>query len=126
MDDVFYLSEQQLTLADVASLLRVHGVYVESETENGVVARLGPAPDDGCHWALHSFSEMDPDEAMQLRQDGVLSVFCVSHHPTALQRLLPVLRIVLEAHGGWVGNDDEGYEPRFDFTSLDRFRYPQQ
>jgi hypothetical protein len=118
MDDVFYFSELQVGLADIAILADRRGMPRVLRS-GGLVITLGEGPYDHCHWADFGIDEAEPKDAEDLRRSGIRSGLCISHHPVAMPALKPLLRDVLAAYGGWVGSDDDGFHPRFTLFNLE-------
>lgn len=120
MDDVFYFSANKVSLAEIAVLAERRGMETTLRAK-GLVIVLGGGPYERTHWAEFSIDEAEPEEAAEFRRAGVCSAFCISHHPVARSALVPLLREVLMAFGGWIGSDEAGFRPRYDLANLDSF-----
>jgi len=124
MDDVFYFTDRGVTLGEVAELSATFGYELVSVSAKGLVLRMDSTGQE-LHVAPYDLGEGEPDEENELRSLGVQSAFCISHHRAAIQGLTLFLARVLGKFGGWIGNDADGFHPRFDEATLREFRYPE-
>jgi hypothetical protein len=75
-------------------------------------------------WKPFDLREAELQEQEELQSCGIESAYCITHHRQSLPLILPILELLLKRFGGWAGNDDDGFKPRFDKNSISLFCYP--
>ncbi len=53
----------------------------------------------------------------------IKTVYCISHHSSAINWLLPELKKLIDKFGGFLGNDSEEFEPLYDENNVMLFNY---
>lgn len=121
MDDLFYFTRRDVALSEIANVARRLDCQAVNLGQRGLELVL----DDGSRtdWSVFDFDKLENADRDDLLREGIRSAFCVSHHPVAIRTLLGLLRVLLAEFGGWIGNDDDRFMPRFDLSNLDKFRY---
>lgn len=56
-----------------------------------------------------------------LIENQIKSIFCISHHSNNFPSILPHLKMMLQEYDGWIGNDEEGFQPCYDMRNIDLF-----
>lgn len=49
------------------------------------------------------------------------SIFCISYHSSDFALIRPHIKTLLKEYGGWIGNDEYGFQPCFNLENLDLF-----
>lgn len=120
MDDIFYLSTMKIDLKDIgeeAKAVKVKSILIpkfseiiEIEYQEGVIAS----------WAKMSVKEFrETEDAKFLIDNEIESVFCISHHNKDLHIFLPHIRNLLGKYGGWIGNDNSGFQPYYNLENIE-------
>jgi len=125
MKDIFYFSDNDIDLAiirnilldnyDYDLLLNVSQDALEIKINEDKIVQVVKM-DIGSGFG-------DPEDLEVIRDTGMTSCVCISHHSDEIDHVKNFLRIILGRFGGWVGNDSEGFEPRFMLADIERFEY---
>ena len=75
-------------------------------------------------WNAHRMGPSDcEDDDFRCISSVPTTIWCISHHPHERTPRIATLRNNLEDYGGFVGNDEECFEPRFTLKDIDQFTY---
>lgn len=118
MNDVFLLSRSAVDAAEVALMGEAAGCGIAqigadaSTVVSATTARV--------LWSFAPLDVMDlPQEERDfLRQRRVRVVLCVSYHGGEIDVLRRFAEVLLRRFGGWIGSDDDFFEPLFDVDTI--------
>ena len=103
MDDIFYLTEKNVTITDIAETAKesdVINVFVPL-SEN--VLQIEYEKNVYAEWScmkIEDFSETE--DKIFLERNKIKSVFCISYHMNNLNLMLPHIKILLQKYGGFL------------------------
>ena len=124
MRDIFYLTEKSLKLTEIKTILvescgydcylnaNKDGLEIRVEKEIIQIVKLDIAENFG-----------DPEDIRIIESTETICCLCISHHTSALKYVLIFMKFILSKYGGWIGNDSDGFEPRFTLNNLSNFCY---
>ena len=118
MDDSFLLSKRNASVSEMEAVLRAAGY--ERVVSSG--AGITVFRDDLTilvNITQIECDEVPEDDVRKMRSLGIVSIFCVSHHPRDSCLMRPLLKALLHAFDGCIGNDDDGFEPIFTLEDLE-------
>lgn len=124
MDDIFYLSSKNVRIKDIdetAKRVNVKRTFIPKSTDIIEVEYCDGVMANWFCMELEYFQESEDKKF--LIDNKIKSIFCISHHPSSFSLLLPHIKILLQEYGGWIGNDEEGFQPRFNIWNIDLFNY---
>ncbi len=115
MDDIFYFSDKKVNLKDIKCIAEKigYGKLFLTTDETGLQIEV----DEYEYWQFaivdidNDFN--DPKEKSVLEKANTVSGFCISHHIQSLNNLIKLLQEIGRHFGGWIGSDEDGFEPRF-------------
>ena len=124
MDDIFYMSSKNVRIKDIdeiAKRVNVKNTFIPRSTDaleveycDGVMA----------NWFCMKMEDFQELEDMKfVIQNRINSIFCISHHSGNFSLILPHIKLLLQEYGGWIGNDEEGFQPCFNVENIDLFNY---
>jgi hypothetical protein len=126
MRDIFFFSGSNIDLADVRDILSSNNNYdlLLNSSKNALEIKMG---NEIVQMAKLDISKDfgDPEDLEVIKNTGMKTCFCVSHHSSSIDLVKDYLKKLLEIYGGWVGNDSEGFEPRFILDEIDFFEYSE-
>jgi hypothetical protein len=119
--DIFYFSPKELVLRDIYDLLNRTNLYTLLLTENSDALQV--ALGDTVIWQMYQMdilSDFSEEDNRNIRATNARTCFCISFHSNTLNELKVILRALLTAFDGWVGDDTDGFEPRFELKNIDQ------
>ena len=123
MDDVFYFSQSDVDLQNLATEALEVGFAVQRITNAGLSLHRSEDPTTRVHIA--PLDSIEEEDLAVVTSSGVKSWFTVSHHRRDVDLMKSLVKRWLTKFGGWVGNDDDLFSPRFSLEDIDSFVYPE-
>ncbi|MCM1089851.1 MAG: hypothetical protein NC092_03555 [Butyrivibrio sp.] len=112
MDDIFYMSPKNIEIKDIDEIARrinVKNTFIPQSKDiltveycDGVIAQ----------WFCMSPEEFRESEDMRfLTEHKIKSIFCIAHHQYHFSFISLHLKLLLQEYGGWIGSDEDGFQP---------------
>ena len=129
MDDLFYFSKSSVELIDLAQI-------AESFAYKWEIITLSNKPDlnifYGQRWFWQwskldeddDFNTFEPSELKIISALQPVSIFSISYHSNSIVLLQSFLKAVLIKYSGWIGCDNENFEPIYSLANIDNLQYP--
>ena len=128
MNDFFYFSALDIDVEDLhvaISGIEQYSSFLSKNEKNLQIEVI--SNDKNVRWDIY---EMNIDEDFSdagslntIKESGAVSCFCVSHHSWTLNELGKLFMIFISIFGGWVGNDSDGFEPKFTLENISFLSY---
>lgn len=119
MDDVFFLAQPVVTLAQLAEAINDDTSFVASHVDNGVTVLSGEGRLMMSVLQMKA-EELSDEDRKLLRSRRIRCCFCLSHRtPEVADVLLPISRALLARFGGWIGADADEFEPLIGMNDLE-------
>lgn len=123
MDDIFYLNDNKITISEIEQTIKSEKIYKIISVPASKVLQVYLNENVFIDIQEMSLSDFGEECATVIEEQKIISVFCFSHHPKDFELLKPILILMLNKHGGWIGNDNENFEPMFDSRNICSFEY---
>lgn len=101
----------KINIRETAKKVNVKSIFIPESSDvleieycNGIIA----------NWlcmGLKDFKELE--EQKFLIDNKIESIFCISYHSRDFALIRPHLKTLLKEYGGWIGNDEDGFQPCF-------------
>lgn len=119
MNDVFFLAPSEVTLSQLARVVNEDTSFDASDVDDAVTI-LSADGRLAMSVLQMKAEELTDEERDMFRALKISSFFCLSHRtPEVATVLLPIARALLARFGGWIGADDDGFEPHLGIDELD-------
>lgn len=125
MEDLFYFTKSALTLQDFWRIAEREGHQCKiHEYPNGPALHIYYS--DRRFWQCVKTSEeqgdydsFEPSEYAFVADYQPASSFVISYHTVSVNSLALLLKIVLTEYGGWLGSDENNFEPIYTVDNID-------
>ncbi len=125
MEDIFYFSNERILLSEIKKIAESSGYHRITLASDEQALELGNR--NGSYWQIYLLDTVkdipEPEDKEFLKKLNMISGLCLCHHKNDINELLIFIAKIGEKYGGWIGNDEDGFEPRFPVNQLDNFRY---
>ena len=122
MDDIFYMSANKVGIIDISESAKKVNVKSTFIPESSDVLEIEYCDDIIANWfcmRLDDFRELEDQRF--LIDNKIESIFCISYHSSDFALIRPHIKTLLKEYGGWIGNDEDGFQPCFNLGNLDLF-----
>ncbi len=132
MNDFFYFTRAAITLRDVMTIAGEAGYRAfcfSSDTSGDDRLNIYYVGEQFWQWIpLHEregdFDSFAPPNREIVAAYQPVSAFIIAHDVLSWPQLRSFLKRVLERHGGWIGNDTDGWEPVYTADTIGHLPYP--
>lgn len=124
MDDVFYMSSKNVRIKDIDEIAKRVNAKCTFIPKSKDVLEVEYCDGVMANWfcmKMEDFQELEDTKFLYKNQ--IKSIFCISHHSSDFSLILPHIKLLLQEYGGWIGNDEEGFQPCFNIENIDSFNY---
>lgn len=122
MDDIFYMSSKNVSIKDINKIVKRMNVKSTFMSKTSEVIEIEYSDSVVASWfcmRLEDFQEVEDKKF--LIENQIKSIFCISHHSNNFPSILLHLKMMLQEYDGWIGNDEEGFQPCYDMRNIDLF-----
>lgn len=123
MNDLFYLTTHKINLSDIIQFSENLENYIFSGDKVCVQINVANTVFHFQQMFPHDFPE-EADQNFIIGQD-INSIFCISHRSKDLNLLTNYMKAIMAKWNGYLGNDDEEFEPYYKFTEIEQFAYSE-
>ena len=122
MNDHFFLSTTDIPFSEIAEVISSDARFDASHTEQGVTVM---SPEGRLVMSVLRIEneELSSAERRMFQERDIRACFCLSHRSSEVEEvLLPLTRALLQRLGGWIGGDEDGFEPILELNELESLR----
>ena len=124
MDDIFYMTSRDVHIKDInetAQIMNVNNTCISKTLDVIEIEYSDKVVASWCCMSLEDFHEAEDKKF--LLENHIKSIYCISYHANRLGTILPHIKMLLHRYGGFIGNDDEGFQPCYDMENIDMFTF---
>ncbi len=122
MNDIFYLSKENISMIAFADLLKknINEINITYCSNENLQLSYKQSRFSFFTMDLEEFKE--ESDIITIRGNDIKKIVCISLHLSELNKLLELMKVILDTYGGILGNDYDGFYPLFTSETFNLFK----
>ncbi len=122
MNDIFYLSKENISMKIFADLFKknINEINITYCSNEDLQVSYKQSIFSFFTMGIEEFKE--ESDLITIRGNDIKKIVCISLRFSDLNKLLELMKVILDAYGGILGNDYDGFYPLFTSKTLDLFK----
>ncbi|MDE1461052.1 hypothetical protein [Spartinivicinus poritis] len=125
MNDIFYLTNTDVSLEDIENLISLKFSFSTLLSRDGKAMQLSITESRKIQFIYLDIKKDfgDAEDIATISKFKIKTCLCISHNKNELKRILGIIKLVMDRCGGLLGSDEEGFHPLYDKNNIEQFTY---